>query len=382
MAVKAISVSQLNRYIGRILQTDPLLSSVCVKGEISGLKKHSSGHWYFDLKDESSKIRCFLHAARVARLRYEVDQGMEVTIYGVINVYEPGGYYSVNVTDIQLEGEGALAAAFEKLKAKLSAEGLFDPAHKRQLPPFPKKIGVVTSPTGAAVRDIITTIKRRYPLCDIIIYPALVQGENAAPTICNGIRTLNEKFPELDLMIVGRGGGSIEDLWPFNEESVARAVYDSKIPVISAVGHEVDTVITDYVADLRAATPTAAAELAVPHIESLKDRLSICSPQNSYLQLAAKLDNAQARLEMYKGQALTSLTAKMDSLSSRLKLLKLDMATADPRLVLEKGYAMVKAEDDSVLTKAEGLEKGQNINIVFADGSVKAVITANGGSNA
>ena len=382
MAVKAISVSQLNRYIGRILQTDPLLSSVCVKGEISGLKKHSSGHWYFDLKDESSKIRCFLHAARVARLRYEVDQGMEVIIYGVINVYEPGGYYSVNVTDIQLEGEGALAAAFEKLKAKLSAEGLFDPAHKRQLPPFPKKIGVVTSPTGAAVRDIITTIKRRYPLCDIIIYPALVQGENAAPTICDGIKTLNEKYPQLDLLIVGRGGGSIEDLWPFNEESVARAVYDSKIPVISAVGHEVDTVITDYVADLRAATPTAAAELAVPHIESLKDRLRICSPQNSYLQLAAKLDNAQARLEMYKGQALTALTTKVDSLSSRLKLLKLDMATADPRLVLEKGYAMVKAEDGSVLTKAEGLEKGQNINIVFADGSVKAVITANGGSNA
>lgn len=382
MAVKAISVSQLNRYISRILQTDPLLSSVCVKGEISGLKKHSSGHWYFDLKDESSKIRCFLHAARVARLRYEVDQGMEVIIYGVINVYEPGGYYSVNVTDIQLEGEGALAAAFEKLKAKLSAEGLFDPAHKRQLPPFPKKIGVVTSPTGAAVRDIITTIKRRYPLCDIIIYPALVQGENAAPTICDGIKTLNEKYPQLDLLIVGRGGGSIEDLWPFNEESVARAVYDSKIPVISAVGHEVDTVITDYVADLRAATPTAAAELAVPHIESLKDRLRICSPQNSYLQLAAKLDNAQARLEMYKGQALTSLTAKMDSLSSRLKLLKLDMATADPRLVLKKGYAMVKAEDGSVLTKAEGLAKGQNINIVFADGSVKAVITANGGSNA
>ena len=382
MAVKAISVSQLNRYISRILQTDPLLSNVCVKGEISGLKKHSSGHWYFDLKDEASKIRCFLHAARVARLRYEVDQGMEVTIYGVINVYEPGGYYSVNVTDIQLEGEGALAAAFEKLKAKLSAEGLFDPAHKRQLPPFPKKIGVVTSPTGAAVRDIITTIKRRYPLCDIIIYPALVQGENAAPTICDGIKTLNEKYPELDLLIVGRGGGSIEDLWPFNEESVARAVYDSKIPVISAVGHEVDTVITDYVADLRAATPTAAAELAVPHIESLKDRLRICSPQNSYLQLAAKLDNAQARLEMYKGQALTSLTAKMDSLSSRLKLLKLDMATADPRLVLEKGYAMVKAEDGSVLTKAEGLASGRNISIIFADGSVKAVITANGGSNA
>ncbi len=360
MAVKAVSVSQLNRYIGRVLSTDPILSDLCIKGEISGLKKHTSGHWYFDLKDSASKIRCFLHAARVPRLRYDLDSGLEVIVFGTLSVYEPGGYYSVNVTDIQLEGEGALAAAFERLKNKLGAEGLFDPARKRPLPAFPKRIGVVTSPTGAAVRDIITTIKRRYPLCDVLLYPANVQGEGSAQTVCDGIRVLNEKFPGLDLLIVGRGGGSAEDLWTFNEESVARAVFASRIPVISAVGHEVDTVITDLVADVRAATPTAAAELAVPHIESLKDRLRICSPENSFWLLSAMIERCE----------------------SRLRLAKLDIEHLDPLGILSKGYAVVKDNEGNWLTSSEGLEEGKDVCIIFRDGSVSARVTKGRDTNA
>ena len=375
MAVKPISVSQLNRYIARVLGTDPILSALSVSGEISGLTRHSSGHWYFDLKDKSSKVRCFLHAARVQRLRFEIDAGMEVVVFGNINVYEPGGYYSFNVNDIQPVGEGALAAAFEKLRKKLEAEGLMDPAHKRAIPAFPRRIGVVTSPTGAAIRDIITTVKRRSPLVDILLYPALVQGEGSAATVCEGIKTLNEKFPKLDVIIVGRGGGSAEDLWTFNEESVARAVYGSAIPVISAVGHEVDTVMTDLVADLRAATPTAAAELAVPHAGNLRDRIAACSPEKSYELLNSKLQLGSARLLRLRESADSSVIAALTGFSSRLRLLKLDLDSSHPLGVLEKGYAAVKGEDGSWRTRAGMLKAGDEVELVFADGRAKARIT-------
>ena len=374
MAVKPISVSQLNRYIARVLGTDPILSGVSVNGEISGLTRHSSGHWYFDLKDKASKVRCFLHAARVARLRFEIDSGMEVVVYGSISLYEPGGYYSLNVTDIQPMGEGALAAAFEKLRKKLEAEGLFDPVHKRPIPAFPRRIGVVTSPTGAAIRDIITTINRRFPLVDILLYPAMVQGEGSAATVCEGIRVLNEKFPELDVIIVGRGGGSAEDLWTFNEESVARAVYASAIPVISAVGHEVDTVITDYVADVRAATPTAAAELAVPHIGNIKDRLASCAPQRSYDLLASRVELWASKIQRLKESADSAAVSMISELSAKLRLLKLDLDSSHPLGVLEKGYAAVKAMDGSWRTRASQLKAGETVKLVFADGTAEALV--------
>ena len=374
MAVKPISVSQLNRYIARVLGTDPILSGLSVSGEISGLTKHSSGHWYFDLKDKTSKVRCFLHAARALRLRFEIDAGMEVVVFGSINLYEPGGYYSLNVTDIQPMGEGALAAAFEKLRKKLEAEGLFDAAHKRPLPAFPSRIGVVTSPTGAAIRDIITTVMRRDPLADILLYPALVQGEGSAATVCEGIRVLNEKFPELDVIIIGRGGGSAEDLWTFNEESVARAVYASKIPVISAVGHEVDTVITDYVADVRAATPTAAAELAVPHIGNIKDRLTACAPGRMYDLLASRLELCASKTLRLKESADSAAVSMISELSSKLRLLKLDLDSSHPLGVLEKGYAAVKASDGSWRTRASQLKAGENVQLVFSDGTAEATV--------
>ncbi|MBQ9891320.1 MAG: exodeoxyribonuclease VII large subunit [Firmicutes bacterium] len=374
MAVKPISVSQLNRYIARVLGTDPILSGLSVSGEISGLTKHSSGHWYFDLKDKTSKVRCFLHAARALRLRFEIDAGMEVVVFGSINLYEPGGYYSLNVTDIQPMGEGALAAAFEKLRKKLEAEGLFDAAHKRPLPAFPSRIGVVTSPTGAAIRDIITTVTRRDPLADILLYPALVQGEGSAATVCEGIRVLNEKFPELDVIIIGRGGGSAEDLWTFNEESVARAVYASKIPVISAVGHEVDTVITDYVADVRAATPTAAAELAVPHVGNIKDRLTACAPGRMYDLLASRLELCASKTLRLKESADSAAVSMISELSSKLRLLKLDLDSSHPLGVLEKGYAAVKASDGSWRTRASQLKAGENVQLVFSDGTAEATV--------
>ncbi|MBQ4234326.1 MAG: exodeoxyribonuclease VII large subunit, partial [Firmicutes bacterium] len=294
--MRPVSVSQLNGYIKRTLATDPILSAVTVRGEISKLTFHSSGHVYFTLKDETSRLSCFLAADRVPGLRFELDEGMEILAEGSVSVYERGGYYSLNIRSVEAAGEGALNAAFEKLKAKLSAEGLFDERLKRKLPDFPRLIGVVTSPTGAAVHDIITTVKRRDPLADILIYPCLVQGPGAAASVCAGIEALNSQFPQIDVLIVGRGGGSKEDLWTFNEESVARAVRASKIPVISAVGHEVDVTICDLAADVRGATPTAAAELAVPQLSVYTDSMKASSPEKLGMILSQALEYSGQRM--------------------------------------------------------------------------------------
>ena len=259
MAIKPVKVSQLNGYIKRILQTDPLLGNVSVIGEISNLKFHGSGHVYFSMKDEGSRLNCFLPADRAQNLRYELSEGMEITASGYIYLYERGGSYSLNIRDIEVAGLGNLSIAFEKLKAKLEAEGLFDKEHKKEIPFFPEKIAVVTSETGAAVRDILKIIKSRNNYVDVLIYPVLVQGPSAAGEIAHAIADINEKWPDIDTIITGRGGGAMEELWAFNEEIVARSIYASKIPVISAVGHETDFTIADFVADRRAETPTAAA---------------------------------------------------------------------------------------------------------------------------
>ena len=350
--MKAVSVSQLNSYVGRILSTDPILCNIAVKGEVSNLTKHSSGHWYFSLKDAQSRLNCFLLSSRVMNLRFDIEEGMEITAYGNVSVYEKGGSYSLQIRDIEAEGEGTLKMAFDKLKKKLEAEGLFSVEHKRKIPAAPKKIGVVTSPTGAAIKDIISTVKRRNPMVDILLYPALVQGNGSAASVCEGIRTLNEKFPDLDVLIVGRGGGSIEDLWTFNEESVARAVYDSKIPVISAVGHEIDYVITDYVADLRGATPTAAAELAVPHVDNYKDRLQRLRPENMFMYLEDKIYHAEYRL----------------------KMLHAAISASDPSIPLSRGYSMVE-KDGTYVSSSKDLSAGDRITIHMTDGNVIANIS-------
>ncbi|MBQ7953456.1 MAG: exodeoxyribonuclease VII large subunit, partial [Clostridia bacterium] len=270
----AITVTQLNKYIKNLLETDINLSQISVKGEISNFKLHSSGHCYMTIKDETAQIRAVMFKTYTSSLKFTPENGMKITATGKISVYERDGQYQMYIFSMQPDGLGDLHVEFEKLKAKLTAEGIFDASHKKPIPKTPKTIGVVTSPTGAAIRDIINVVTRRYPLAEIIVCPVLVQGENSAKQIANAIEYMNRENMA-DVLIVGRGGGSIEDLWSFNEEVVAYAIYNSKIPIISAVGHETDFTIADFAADLRAPTPSAAAELAVPSVLELKGNISM-----------------------------------------------------------------------------------------------------------
>ncbi|MEQ2465898.1 exodeoxyribonuclease VII large subunit [Niallia hominis] len=274
MESRYLTVHALTKYIKRKFDADPHLHEIMVKGEISNFKQHSSGHMYFTLKDEKARILAVMFARNNQQMKFKPENGMKVLIKASITVYESSGQYQMYVSEMQPDGIGQLYLAYEQLRAKLEQEGMFRPDHKKAIPKYPRTIGVITSPTGAAIRDIITTIKRRYPIAKIMIYPALVQGETAAPSIVKAVQQANEQdSPLIDVLIVGRGGGSIEELWAFNEEIVARAIYTSNIPVISAVGHETDFTICDFVADMRAPTPTGAAELAVPHIDELVERI-------------------------------------------------------------------------------------------------------------
>ncbi|MBY6271696.1 MAG: exodeoxyribonuclease VII large subunit [Bacillaceae bacterium] len=267
-----LTVSALTKYIKRKFDYDPHLQNLYVKGEISNMKKHTSGHIYFTLKDAGARILAVMFSAYAQKAGFQPEDGMHVLVRGDVSVYEPSGNYQIYVKEIQPDGIGSLYLAYKQLEEKLAKEGLFRREHKKPIPRYPQTVGVVTSPTGAAVRDIITTIRRRYPIARIIVYPTLVQGKQAAPSIVRAIEMANARG-EADVLIVGRGGGSIEELWAFNEEAVARAIFRSKIPVISAVGHETDVTIADHVADLRAPTPTGAAELAVPHIDELLEKI-------------------------------------------------------------------------------------------------------------
>jgi exodeoxyribonuclease VII large subunit len=271
--IRYLTVTALTKYIKKKFDVDPHMQEVLLKGEISNFKQHSRGHMYFTIKDANARIQAVMFSTNNRFIKFTPENGMKVLIRGEISVYEPNGNYQLYVTEMQPDGIGSLFLAYEELKKKLEKEGLFSTLHKKAIPKYPEKIGVITSPTGAAVRDIIITIKRRYPIGQIIILPTLVQGDHAAPSIVKSIKKAN-KYGELDVLIVGRGGGSIEELWAFNEESVARAIFESKIPIISAVGHETDFTIADFVADLRAPTPTGAAELAVPHIDELIERIN------------------------------------------------------------------------------------------------------------
>ncbi|MBD1378792.1 exodeoxyribonuclease VII large subunit [Metabacillus arenae] len=270
---KYVTVSALTKYIRRKFDVDPHLRDIWVKGELSNFKIHSRGHMYFTLKDENARIQGVMFNGQAQNLKFRPENGMKVILRAEITVYEPNGNYQLYVKEMQPDGLGSLYLAYEELKKKLSAEGLFDEKYKKPIPAFPKQVGVITSPTGAAVRDILITIKRRYPMTKVIILPALVQGVNAGKSVSQAISKANA-IEDLDVLIVGRGGGSIEELWAFNEEIVAREIFSSRIPIISAIGHETDYTIADFVADLRAPTPTGAAELAVPHFADLAERLS------------------------------------------------------------------------------------------------------------
>ncbi|MBM6617341.1 exodeoxyribonuclease VII large subunit [Bacillus suaedaesalsae] len=268
-----LTVTALTKYIKKKFEVDPHMQDVLLKGELSNFKQHSRGHMYFTIKDENARIQAVMFQMNNRHIKFQPENGMKVLIRGEITVYEPNGNYQMYVTEMEPDGIGSLFLAYEELKKRLEQEGLFLPKYKKTIPKFPRKIGVITSPTGAAVRDVITTIKRRFPIGQVIVIPTLVQGEYAAPSIVKSIERANS-IGDFDVLIVGRGGGSIEELWAFNEEPVARAIFKSSIPIISAVGHETDFTIADFVADLRAPTPTAAAELAVPHIEELLERVT------------------------------------------------------------------------------------------------------------
>lgn len=396
MAAKPIKVSQLNSYIKRILQSDPLLGNISVTGEISNLKYHSSGHVFFSLKDETGRINCFLAADNAEHIRYELSEGMEIIVNGYINLYERGGSYSINVRDIEVSGAGALSAAFENLKNKLLGEGLFDDAHKKPLPFFPLNIAVVTSDTGAAVRDIVKIIKSRNNIVNVYICPVLVQGPNAAADISSMIDELNKTMPQLDLIITGRGGGSAEELWAFNEEIVARSIYNSDIPVISAVGHETDFTIADFAADRRAETPTAAAVMAVPDTAQL---MTYCNDTADILDAGIDgyirmkqiyLDSMDsASLSLWTENILQLYSAKLDSLytemincadtvindnMNHIGKLGETLENLNPHRIMAMGYFAVSDKNGRLLSSANELNIEDSITITAADGSAEARI--------
>lgn len=393
MAMKPITVSQLNRYISRILSTDPVLGSVSVRGEISNLKYHGTGNIFFSLKDAGSRISCFVPASAAKNLRYELADGLEIVVSGYLSVYEAGGYYSLNVREIDVSGAGSLALAFRALSEKLRKEGLFDEKYKKEIPPFPRTVCVITSATGAAVRDIIKTVRSRSRLTDILVWPCLVQGKSAAADIAASIREVNEKFPETDVIIVGRGGGSAEELWAFNEEAVARSIFASSIPVISAVGHETDFSISDYVADARAATPTAAAVMAVPDTQEMigqageliagmysrvlmkvrmyEHRLEAVRPGVFFRNLNERIRSLGQEAELYHQELLFGVRERLRLLENETEKCSLILEAGNPERIIARGYAVVrKADSLKTVTSAGDTQEGQYLSILMKDGDL------------
>ncbi len=390
-----LKVSELNGYIKNIIDGDEMLANVYIKGEISNFKRHYSGHLYFTLKDETSLIKCVMFKSYTNYLNFEPKDGMSVVILGSVSVFERDGVYQVYAKGMEPEGVGALYKAYEKLKAKLSEEGLFDEAHKKPIPILPRAIGVVTSKTGAVIRDIINVTTRRLPNVNIILYPAAVQGEGAAQTIVNGIKYFN-KAKNVDTIIIGRGGGSLEDLWPFNEEITARAIYESEIPIISAVGHETDFTIADFVADLRAPTPSAAGELAVPDIvevrwkleninkrlanslrkkvenmrikyDNLKNSRALKNPYDALRQKMIVCDNLYKNIENNFSLKVKDRHIKLVGLIGRLENLS-------PLKTMLRGYSIVENLDGKVIKSVNDLNKDDEVSIRLNDGKRKAKI--------
>ena len=373
MALKPIKVSELNAYVARILKTDPLLINVRVTGEVSGVNYHRNGMVYFDLKDDSSKIACKVSRGKTPVLPFRITDGMEVIITGTIDVYEKTGTYSLWVNDIEEKGLGKLAEEFLRMKEKLEKEGLFDPKYKKQLPAFPARIGIVTSPGGAAVKDILKNITARNSFVDVMIYPAAVQGTGAAEQIARAIDTANRLHPETDILIVGRGGGSMEELSPFNEECVARSIFASKIPVISAVGHEIDFSIADLVADVRAETPTKAGVIAVPDTGELADEIEILKRQ-FFRELENRFMYSELMTDRIRQEMLNSLKERLLKNERAVEEYRLSLELSDPSKIVEKGYAVIRDVNGKPVTGIAGMEIGDRYNINMKDGKAGSVI--------
>lgn len=390
---KALSVTQINLYIKEVISRDDILSDVLVKGELSNFKAHSSGHMYMSLKDESGVMRAVMFRSAAARLNFRPQNGMKVIAHGRVAVYERDGQYQLYIDDMQQEGQGDLYAAFEQLKKKLAAEGLFDPKHKKPLPKYPKKVGVVTAPTGAAIRDIINVLSRRFSYSDVVLYPVLVQGENSAASIVSAIEYFNAT-KLADVLIVGRGGGSIEDLWSFNEEIVARAIYDSRIPIVSAVGHEIDFTISDFVADLRAPTPSAAAELVVPSqvelnekfnnvyrmlyrqamqvIERGRMRVERCSDRPVFKNPVSKINDERQYLDSLSHMFETACKAALRTKRQELAEAAAKLNGLSPLGTLGRGYSLIKDDSGRVVRSVSQVNSGDMINVTVADGDFSA----------
>ena len=396
MQQQVFSITQINEYLRGKMDADTLLSQVAVRGEISNYKMYPSGHHYFTLKDESSALKCVMFKSQALRLRFRPENGMKVIAMGKITVYPRDGAFQLYCGSMAMDGIGDLYAAFEQLKAKLAAQGLFAPEHKKRLPAIPGTIGIITSSAGAAIHDMLRILNHRFPLTKVRLLPVRVQGAEAPAEIAAAIRYANH-YKLADLLIVGRGGGSIEDLWAFNDERVAYAIYESEIPIISAVGHEPDVTISDYVADLRAATPSNAAELAVPDREALLQNLDAASSAMA-AALSHQLRNARQRLDVLsRSAALSSPTGYLEQRQGQLEHLKSRLIAAQnqmlhqkrnrfvsctakldamsPLKVLSRGYSIVNAENGAILRSVRQTAPKQQISVMFADGSINAIVS-------
>ena len=395
MEYNPITVTNLNKYIKSKIDSDEMLNNVLVKGEISNFKNHYTGHMYFTLKDENSLIKCVMFKTYTTHLSFMPKDGMKVIILGSVSVFERDGVYQVYAKAMKQDGLGSLYEAYEKLKAKLSEEGLFDESHKKKIPFMPKTIGVLTSNTGAVIRDIINVSTRRNPNVHIRLYPVPVQGAGAAEKIAEGIEFMN-KNNLADVLIIGRGGGSLEDLWPFNEERVARAIYNSKIPIISAVGHETDFTIADFVADLRAPTPSAAAELAVANIDDVKSTLFLyntryknalkkklqlmrlsyekCMARQAFKNPTQKINEQYIVIDMKVKAMQNKIQLKLKEERTKFikQVSKLD--TLSPLKTLARGYSIVTDSSNKIIKSVKDLKEDQNINIRLADGEKQAKV--------
>lgn len=415
MNSEALSVTDVNTYLKTIMDNDPFLNYVYIKGEISNLKFHTRGHLYFSLKDENSKINAVMFNYKNMNIDFVPEDGMNVLVKGKISVFVNGGSYQITVTNMKQDGIGNLYILFEELKKKLKNEGLFDEEHKKKLPRIPKKIGVITASTGAAVRDIISTINRRFPLAEIILFPSLVQGSGAKENLVKMIETADKS--DVDVIILGRGGGSIEDLWAFNEEIVARAVYNAKKPIVSAVGHEIDFTICDFVADLRAPTPTGAAELVVPSkleiqkylsdynsrllsvitskistykttLKKLESSYILNNPKSMYEVEEQKLDSILEKLGSLMGHTLEKSKLKLENLTknitpnilykleknkSHLETLEQKLELLNPENILKKGYSLT-IKDGKIITDASELKDGDTITTKLRIGTINSKV--------
>ena len=413
---KYITVTQLNRYLKFKFDNDSNLNNVFLKGEISNFKAHSRGHLYFTIKDENSRINAVMFSSQASKLKFDLEDGMKVMVTGRISVYEATGGYQIYVEDLVIDGLGNLYLEYEKLKKKLAQEGLFDQDKKKSIPKFPNRIGIVTAPTGAAIRDILSTIKRRWPITETILFPSLVQGADAAPDIIRNIKEA-EKY-DLDILIVGRGGGSIEDMWCFNDEEVARTIFNCPIPVISAVGHEIDFTIADYVADLRAPTPTGAAEMAVPNqadfykyldqvnirlnqvviklindrrkkLDSLKTSYILKNPISIYQIKEQKFDNLYEKINMIMANILTTERNNLEYYYDKLRIsIEKDLdkkknnylsylnklEVLNPLLTIKRGYSISKV-DGKVVSSIKNIKKGDKLEVELTDGYITANVT-------